>query len=266
MALKELRLDLEEGTPSTAIREVSLMKELRHTNIVSLQDVIHGENKLMLVFEFMDKGDLRRYLDTHGNQNGLNPAIIKSFMHQLLCGLNYCHTNKVMHRDLKPQNLLISSSGRLKIADFGLARAFGIPGNTYSNEVVTLWYRAPDILLGSKSYTTSIDIWSSGCIMAEMYTGRPLFTGSTNENQLFRVFHVMGTPSECSWPGISHYPAYNPNFRIYPTQELGVILPRINPAGIDILQRMLQLRPGLRISAADGLRHPFFDKLDLTQA
>lgn len=119
-------LDLE-GTPSTEIREISLMKELRHDNIVSLHDVIHSEDKLMLIFVFMDKGDLRRYIDTHGHRDGLSPATIKSFMHQLLCGLTFCHTNRVMHRDLKPQNLLINSNERLKLADFGLARAFGIP-------------------------------------------------------------------------------------------------------------------------------------------
>jgi serine/threonine protein kinase len=261
VALKEIRLDLEDGTPSTAIREISLMKELRHDNIVSLHDVIHSENKPMLVFEFMDRGDLRRYIDTHGHRDGLNPATIKSFMHQLLCGLTFCHTNRVMHRDLKPQNLLINSNGQLKLADFGLARAFGIPVNTFSNEVVTLWYRAPDVLLGSKAYTTSIDIWSSGCIMAEMYTGRPLFPGSTNENQLMRIFRIMGTPSERSWPGISQYTGYKQNFAIHPTQDLGVILPQIDTVGVDLLQKMLQLMPGLRISAAGALCHPLFDNL-----
>ncbi|KAJ5222782.1 Sirtuin family [Penicillium citrinum] len=265
VALKEIHLDSEEGTPSTAIREISLMKELKHESIVSLYDVIHTENKLMLVFEFMDK-DLKRYMDTRGDRGQLDPPTIKSFMHQLLKGIAFCHENRVLHRDLKPQNLLINKKGQLKLGDFGLARAFGIPVNTFSNEVVTLWYRAPDVLLGSRTYNTSIDIWSAGCIMAEMYTGRPLFPGTTNEDQLLKIFRLMGTPSERSWPGISQLPEYKPTFHVYATQDLGLILPQIDPLGLDLLNRMLQLRPEMRISAADALQHPWFHDLPQLQA
>lgn len=262
VALKEIHLDSEEGTPSTAIREISLMKELKHENIVGLHDVIHTENKLMLVFEHMD-GDLKKYMDTHGDRGALQPMTIKSFMYQLLKGIDFCHQNRVLHRDLKPQNLLINSKGSLKLGDFGLARAFGIPVNTFSNEVVTLWYRAPDVLLGSRTYNTSIDIWSAGCIMAEMYTGRPLFPGTTNEDQIVRIFRIMGTPTERTWPGITQFPEYKPNFQMYATQDLRQILPQIDPDGIDLLQRMLQLRPEFRISAHDALKHRWFNDLIL---
>ncbi|KAF4966432.1 hypothetical protein FSARC_5876 [Fusarium sarcochroum] len=260
VALKEIHLDSEEGTPSTAIREISLMKELKHENIVGLHDVIHTENKLMLVFEYMD-GDLKRYMDTHGERGALKPTTIKSFMYQLLKGIDFCHQNRVLHRDLKPQNLLINSKGLLKLGDFGLARAFGIPVNTFSNEVVTLWYRAPDVLLGSRTYNTSIDIWSAGCIMAEMFTGRPLFPGTTNEDQIIRIFRIMGTPTERTWPGITQFPEYKPTFQMYATQDLRNILPAIDPTGIDLLQRMLQLRPELRISAHEALQHAWFNDL-----
>lgn len=236
------------------------MKELKHENIVTLHDVIHTENKLMLVFEYMD-GDLKRYMDTQGERGALKPTTIKSFMYQLLRGIDFCHQNRVLHRDLKPQNLLINSKGLLKLGDFGLARAFGIPVNTFSNEVVTLWYRAPDVLLGSRTYNTSIDIWSAGCIMAEMYTGRPLFPGTTNEDQITRIFRIMGTPTERSWPGITQLPEYKPTFQMYATQDLRNILPAIDPNGIDLLQRMLQVRPELRISAQDALQHPWFTDL-----
>lgn len=260
VALKEIHLDSEEGTPSTAIREISLMKELKHESIVSLYDVIHTENKLMLVFEFMDR-DLKKYMDTRTERGQLDHVTIKSFMYQLLKGIAFCHDNRVLHRDLKPQNLLINKRGQLKLGDFGLARAFGIPVNTFSNEVVTLWYRAPDVLLGSRTYNTSIDIWSAGCIMAEMYTGRPLFPGTTNEDQLLKIFRLMGTPSERTWPGISQLPEYKPNYQVYATQDLGLIIPQIDPLGLDILNRMLQLRPELRISANDALQHPWFHDL-----
>jgi negative regulator of PHO system len=265
VALKEIHLDSEEGTPSTAIREISLMKELKHENIVNLYDVIHTENKLMLVFEFMDK-DLKKYMDSKGDRGALDAQTIKSFMFQLLRGIAFCHENRVLHRDLKPQNLLINTKGQLKLADFGLARAFGIPVNTFSNEVVTLWYRAPDVLLGSRTYNTSIDIWSAGCIMAEMYTGRPLFPGTTNEDQLQRIFRLMGTPSERSWPGISQFPEYSKlNFQVYPTQDLRMILPQIDAVGLNLLSSMLQLRPEMRISAADSLRHAWFADLPQSQ-
>ncbi|KAL8685067.1 MAG: hypothetical protein Q9224_005982 [Gallowayella concinna] len=265
VALKEIHLDSEEGTPSTAIREISLMKELKHDNIVSLHDVIHTENKLMLVFEYMDK-DLKKFMDSRGTGGQLDYATIKSFMYQLLHGIAFCHENRVLHRDLKPQNLLINNKGQLKLADFGLARAFGIPVNTFSNEVVTLWYRAPDVLLGSRTYNTSIDIWSAGCIMAEMYTGRPLFPGTTNEDQLQKIFRLMGTPSERSWPGITSFPEYKPGWHVYATQDLRMILPTVEPAALDLLGRCLQLRPEMRVSARDAMDHAWFRDLPMARA
>ena len=129
--------------------------------------MIHSENKLYLVFEFLDQ-DLKKYMDCQ--PAGIDPMLIKSYNWQLLKGIEFCHAHRVLHRDLKPQNLLIDQKGNIKLADFGLARAFGIPVRTYTHEVVTLWYRAPEILLGARQYACPVDIWSLGTIFAEMCT------------------------------------------------------------------------------------------------
>uniref|UniRef100_A0A8C2HGK2 Cyclin-dependent kinase 17 n=1 Tax=Cyprinus carpio TaxID=7962 RepID=A0A8C2HGK2_CYPCA len=200
VALKEIRLEHEEGAPCTAIREVSLLKDLKHANIVTLHDIVHTDKSLTLVFEYLDK-DLKQYMDDCGNIMSMHN--VKIFLFQILRGLAYCHRRKVLHRDLKPQNLLINERGELKLADFGLARAKSVPTKTYSNEVVTLWYRPPDVLLGSSEYSTQIDMWGVGCIFYEMAAGRPLFPGSTVEDELHLIFRLLGTPTEDNWPGIS---------------------------------------------------------------
>ncbi|RXM27847.1 Cyclin-dependent kinase 17 [Acipenser ruthenus] len=162
VALKEIRLEHEEGAPCTAIREVSLLKDLKHANIVTLHDIIHTDKSLTLVFEYLDK-DLKQYMDDCGNIMSLHNV----------------------------KNLLINERGELKLADFGLARAKSVPTKTYSNEVVTLWYRPPDVLLGSSEYSTQIDMWGVGCIFYEMAAGRPLFPGSTVEDELHLIFRLL---------------------------------------------------------------------------
>ena len=145
VALKKIRLEVEdEGVPSTALREISLLKELSHPNIVELKDVEHSESppRLYLVFEWLDQ-DLKKYMDMLPNRKPMDAELVQSYMYQLVRGMDFCHRRGIMHRDLKPQNLLINRAGELKIADFGLARAFQIPIRTYTHEVVTLWYRAP---------------------------------------------------------------------------------------------------------------------------
>ncbi|XP_013146689.1 PREDICTED: cyclin-dependent kinase 14 [Papilio polytes] len=188
VALKEIRLQEDEGAPFTAIREASLLKELKHANIVTLHDIVHTRETLTFVFEFVDT-DLSQYMERH--PGGLNHHNVKLFMFQLLRGLSYCHRRRILHRDVKPQNLLISSHGELKLADFGLARAKSVPSHTYSHEVVTLWYRPPDVLLGSTEYSTSLDMWGVGCIFVEMLCGVPTFPGVRDtHDQLEKIFKV----------------------------------------------------------------------------
>jgi len=259
VALKRIRLDsIDEGVPCTAIREISLLKELVHPHIVRLYDVIYTERKLTLVFEYLDQ-DLKKYMDFCRQ---LPPDTIRTFMKHLLEGIAFCHDHRVLHRDLKPQNLLINKRGDLKLADFGLARAFGIPVRTFSHEVVTLWYRAPDVLMGSTKYSTPIDMWSAGCIFAEMATGRPLFPGPNAKEQIETVFKVMGTPDPAVWPAVRELPEYREDWRVYPTRRASEVLHSAEPAlgreGLELLDELLQYDPNKRISAENALRHSYF--------
>ncbi|TCD60992.1 Cyclin-dependent kinase catalytic subunit [Steccherinum ochraceum] len=260
VALKKIRLEAEdEGVPSTAIREISLLKELKDDHVVKLLDIVHADQKLYLVFEFLDV-DLKRYME-NGNKSG-NPMsldIVKKFTHQLTLGLRYCHSHRILHRDLKPQNLLIDKHDNLKLADFGLARAFGIPMRTYTHEVVTLWYRAPEVLLGSRHYSTAIDMWSVGCIFAEMVMrGHPLFPGDSEIDQIFKIFRVLGTPNEEVWPGVRQLPDYKPSFPQWSAQDLSRHVTSLSDEGLDILKLFLTYDTAKRISAKRALIHPYF--------
>uniref|UniRef100_A0A5F8GL00 Cyclin dependent kinase 18 n=1 Tax=Monodelphis domestica TaxID=13616 RepID=A0A5F8GL00_MONDO len=242
VALKEIRLEHEEGAPCTAIREVSLLKNLKHANIVTLHDLIHTERSLTLVFEYLDS-DLKHYLDHCGNLMSMHN--VKVFMFQLLRGLSYCHRRKILHRDLKPQNLLINEKGEGRL---GLARAKSVPTKTYSNEVVTLWYRPPDVLLGSTEYSTPIDMWGVGCIHYEMATGRPMFPGSTVKEELHLIFRLLG-----EYPVSCHQRA--------PQHSAQFLHERLDTDGIDLLTSLPLYEAKSRISAEEALRHPYFGPL-----
>lgn len=262
VALKKIRLEAEdEGVPSTAIREISLLKELRDENIVRLFDIVHQENKLYLVFEFLDL-DLRKYMDNVSRQKnsefGMGPEIVRKFTYQLIRGIFYCHAHRILHRDLKPQNLLIDKEGNLKLADFGLARAFGIPLRTYTHEVVTLWYRAPEVLLGSRHYSTAIDMWSIGCIFAEMAMRNPLFPGDSEIDEIFKIFKVLGTPTDDVWPGVQQLPDYKDSFPSWSGVPLRKAVPQLDSAGLDLLKGMLVYDPAGRTSAKRCLNHSYF--------
>jgi len=214
---------------------------------------------------------LKKYLDECGGV--IAKATIKSFLQQLLRGVAFCHEHRVLHRDLKPQNLLINRKGELKLADFGLARAFGIPVRSYSHEVVTLWYRAPDVLMGSRKYSTPIDLWSAGCIFAEMATGRPLFPGGSVQDELLKIFKILGTPTQQIWSSITELPEYKGDFPLHSPQKLTSVVSGLDADGYDLLEKLLQYDPNKRLTAASALQHPYFksdtsnaDVMDLSSA
>lgn len=261
VALKKIRLESEdEGVPSTAIREISFLKELNNENIVGLYDIVYSDShKLYLVFEFLDL-DLKRYMESIPKDQTLGDKIVKRFMLQMCKGIEYCHAHRILHRDLKPQNLLINKEGNLKLGDFGLARAFGIPLRAYTHEVVTLWYRSPEILLGGKQYSTGVDIWSMGCIFAEMCNRKPIFSGDSEIDQIFKIFRILGTPNDNVWPDVVYLPDFKPTFPKWRKQDLINVVKYLDNNGLDLLQQMLIYDPINRISAKRALQHPYFQE------
>nr|XP_057941892.1 cyclin-dependent kinase 15 isoform X3 [Doryrhamphus excisus] len=263
VALKVIETKTEEGVPFTAIREASLLKGLKHANIVLLHDIIHTRDSLTFVFEYVQT-DLAQYMNQH--PGGLHSHNVRIFMFQLLRGLNFIHGRQILHRDLKPQNLLISYLGELKLADFGLARSKSVPCQSFSSDVVTLWYRPPDVLLGSTDYSTALDIWGAGCIFVEMLQGAPAFPGLTDVfDQLRKIWTVLGAPSEDNWPGLTRLPNYQPDWSLpSESKPIRCVWKRLNQLPYkteDLVQKMLMLAPADRMSAADALHHPYFSVL-----
>jgi cyclin-dependent kinase len=270
VALKRMNIAAEEeGVPATTIREICLLKELHHENIVRLYDVMFQAPKLTLVFEYCDF-DLKKYMESKPGKR-LDLYETKCILKQMLCGLQYMHARSVVHRDLKPQNVLLSLNRDVKLADFGLARVEGIPVKKYSHEAVTLWYRPPDVICGSTNYGFQVDMWSMGCIFAEMLTGAPLFNGHSDGEQLLKIFKLFGTPTKDEWPGLltcpnvkvimsdARYAAqfdqhYTSNFHEFIRNSE---LCNLGEDGIELLKGMLQFQPSRRISAADAYNHPF---------
>lgn len=236
------------------------MRELRHDNVVELKDCVQSEGRLYLVFEYLDR-DLKKYMESCNGP--LSPLLVKSYLFQLTRGLAFCHSRGVMHRDLKPQNLLVSKDGRLKLADFGLARAFCPPIRPLTHEVVTLWYRPPEILLGSPTYAPPVDVWAIGTIFVEMVTKKPLFPGDSEIDQLYKIFRQLGTPNDSVWPGVTELEDWNKDFPIwYKTPFSKAVTDNLESSGLELLEKFLLYSPKDRITAKDALNHAYFDELD----
>ncbi|TDG45849.1 hypothetical protein AWZ03_007704 [Drosophila navojoa] len=248
-----------EGLPWTAIREISLLRELKHPNIVALQDVVMSDSSICLILEHHPMS-LRQYIDLLPESEVMDLQLVNSYLFQMTSAILYCHRRRVMHRDLSPQNMLIDAKGHIKLADFGMGCCFQLPMRALTHEVVTLWYRPPEILMGCPIYACPVDIWSIGCIFFEMITKRPLFRGDSEINQLFCIFRLLGTPTEESWPGVSALPDYQSTFPEWTGNQLGQLMTDLDfyhPA-VDLLAKIIVYQPGKRLSAEQILEHAYF--------
>uniref|UniRef100_A0A165ZQU2 cyclin-dependent kinase n=1 Tax=Daucus carota subsp. sativus TaxID=79200 RepID=A0A165ZQU2_DAUCS len=272
VALKKVKInnDSEEGFPLTALREINILLSSDHPSIIDLKEVVEGSTSdcCFLVMEYMDH-DLKAVMDR--KKQPFCQSEVKCLMLQLLQGVKYLHDNWVLHRDLKTSNLLLNSRGELKICDLGMARQYGSPAKPYTQLVVTLWYRAPELLLGAKRYSAAVDMWSVGCIMAELLLNRPLFNGDTEINQIDKIFRMLGTPNETSWPGFSELPKAKVRFVKQPNNLLHKKFPAasftgtppLSNAGFDLLNSMLTCDPEKRITADAALNHQWFREFPL---
>ena len=249
----------DEQFPVTAIREIKLLQSLNHVNVVALQEVMVERNDCFMVFEYLSH-DLTGLLN-HPTFT-LTPAHKKHLAQQLFEGLDYLHRRGVLHRDIKAANILISKTGELKLADFGLARFYQkSQKQDYTNRVITIWYRSPELLLGETQYGPAVDIWSAACVLVEIFTRHAIFPGDGGEiNQLDKIYGVLGTPSRQEWPGITELQWYE---LLRPSQKIASTFrekyaERLSKDAFDLLQSMFTYDPAQRPAAADVLEHPYF--------
>ncbi|KAI9282642.1 kinase-like domain-containing protein [Sporodiniella umbellata] len=261
VALKKVRMEREtDGMPISSLREISILKRMKHPNIVNVIDVAVGPSleSIYLVMEYCEQ-DLSSLLSVISVPY-TTPGV-KCLMLQLLKGLEYCHNHSVVHRDLKTSNLLLTSTGILKIADFGLARALSLPGKPMTPNVVTLWYRAPEVLLGDSYYSPTVDLWSVGCIMGELIQHKTLFPGNTPQEQLTFMIKLLGSPNETIWPEFSKLPGSRLlKFRKQEFNNIKDVFDQQTENAQNLLTGLLTYSPKSRLTVKQALSHPYFQE------
>ncbi|KAJ2860554.1 hypothetical protein GGI22_002684 [Coemansia erecta] len=266
VALKHLKLENERnGFPITSLREIHTLLLAKHPNIINVREIVVGRslNSIYMVMDFMEH-DLRTLMEAM--PQGFRPSEIKALMVQLLGAVAHLHANWLVHRDLKTSNLLMANAGALRVADFGLARKYSSPLHNMTGLVVTLWYRAPELLLGETSYSTAVDVWSVGCIFAELFLHKPVFQGQGEIDQITKIFAAIGPPTDDNWPTFRILPNAK-MFRFTPVSSKAKSLRSrmlgfsgMTDAAFDLLSRLLALDPAQRITAEDALSHPYFEE------
>lgn len=259
VAMKKIKVNAEykDGLSMDAIREVKYLQELSHPNVIALHDVFSSKDlNLNLVLEYLPRGDLEMLIKDGNIHYGA--ADVKAWMGMLARGVWYCHESSVLHRDIKPNNLLIASDGEVKLADFGLARSFADPYLNMSHQVITRWYRPLELLYGARQYSGAVDVWSMGMVFAELLIRIPFVAGNTDLDQISKICEAFGTPTEENWPGVTKLPNYLPSDNLVPIQGRDFFMrqfPTAGPVGADLLMSMCALDPRKRSTAYGVLQH-----------
>ena len=262
VALKKVKMDYnQDGFPITALREISILQKARHVNIVDLKEILSGDDpqECVLVMEFLEH-DLKTLQEDMAEP--FMASEVKTLLRQLVGAVGFLHDNFIMHRDLKTSNILLNNRGQLKLADFGMARYIPPSHAPLTQLVVTLWYRAPELLLGTTTYGTEVDMWSVGCIFGELLLKEPLFPGKNEVDELSLVFSLCGLPSEKTWPAFYRLP--NAKSLKMPRDHRNAPgfnrakFPFLTAAGVDLLSSLLSLNPDHRPTAKEVLDHPYF--------